>query len=275
MINLKTFALSILIIILIFLTGCMSGKFSKRPYVGYSNTGLKFNQLTKRYKNTPIYKNENIKRIIAKSEPIRKFVKLNSAFRNESITPADFVDTQVFVSKDGNLESIIILKSQGGRLDSMVVEAIRQFKFKSLKSMAGTTGYSVFVKYYFPGNDDWLLGDAAIYPIINGQSTDPDAGEKYGFKVHHINEVDEPPVLVYKAEPIISMDKYQYNIRAYALLELIIDESGDVIDVALWSDYNSFTQPSIDAAWKCKFKPAKIKGRPVKVRKFMTFKIVN
>lgn len=275
MINLKILSLSSLIISLIFLTGCMSGKFSKRPYIGYSNTGLAFNQLAERYKNTPIFKNANFNRIIEKSEPIRNFTKLSSISRNEGILPADFVDTQVFVSKNGKLESIIILKSQGGRLDSMVVEAIRQFKFKSLKSIAGKTGYSIFVKYYFPGNDDWLLGDAAIYPIINGQSTDPDAGKKYGYKIHHINEVDEPPVLVYKAEPIIPLDKYQYNIRAYALLELIIDESGDVIDVALQSDYNSFSQPSIDAAWKCKFKPAKINGRPVKVKKYMTYKFVN
>ena len=82
-----------------------------------------------------------------------------------------------------------------------------------------------------------------------------------------VAKVDEAPVPIRTVAPAYPVALRQANVQGLVSVQIVVDESGTVIacDV-LKSTRDEFRQPSVDAVQAWKFKPAKVAGKPVKVR---------
>ncbi len=90
--------------------------------------------------------------------------------------------------------------------------------------------------------------------------------------VLEVYEVDEPPEPVVNVKPEYPDIARQAGLEGRVLVEAVIDENGNVIDARIQSSDNEiFNEAALAAMRKMKFKPAKQKGIPVKVKVIMPF----
>ncbi len=91
-------------------------------------------------------------------------------------------------------------------------------------------------------------------------------------QVFQVYEVDEPPEPVVNVQPEYPEIARQAGLEGKVLVEAVIDENGNVIDARVkYSDNEIFNQAALAAMRKMKFKPAKQKGIPVKVKIIQPF----
>ena len=91
-------------------------------------------------------------------------------------------------------------------------------------------------------------------------------------QVLDVYEVDEPPEPVVNVQPEYPEIARQAGLEGKVLVEAVIDENGNVIDARIkYSDNEIFNEAALAAMRKMKFKPAKQKGIPVKVRIIQPF----
>ncbi len=91
-------------------------------------------------------------------------------------------------------------------------------------------------------------------------------------QVFQVYEVDEPPEPVVNVQPEYPEIARQAGLEGKVLVEAVIDENGNVIDARIkYSDNEIFNQAALAAMRKMKFKPAKQKGIPVKVKIIQPF----
>jgi len=91
-------------------------------------------------------------------------------------------------------------------------------------------------------------------------------------EVFEVFDVDEPPEPVVNVQPEYPEIARQAGLEGKVLVEAIIDENGNVIDARIkYSDNEIFNEAALAAMRKMKFKPAKQKGIPVKVKIIQPF----
>ncbi|NPA80262.1 MAG: energy transducer TonB [Thermotogae bacterium] len=90
--------------------------------------------------------------------------------------------------------------------------------------------------------------------------------------VREVFEVDEPPEPVVNVQPEYPDIARQAGLEGKVLVEAVIDENGNVVDARIkYSSNEIFNEAALAAMRKMKFKPAKQKGIPVKVRIIQPF----
>lgn len=80
--------------------------------------------------------------------------------------------------------------------------------------------------------------------------------------------VDESPELIYEATAVYPPELEARGIEAVLYLRVLVDQKGKVRDaqvVKADSDEEAFKKSALDAAYKCRFKPALKNGNPVAV----------
>jgi protein TonB len=82
-----------------------------------------------------------------------------------------------------------------------------------------------------------------------------------------LKEVDTPPQLLRRVEPIYPFQAKKNNIEGSVTLRFIVNTEGDVVEpkVAQSDPPDIFDEAALQAIMKCKFKPAVKNGRPVDV----------
>ncbi len=86
-------------------------------------------------------------------------------------------------------------------------------------------------------------------------------------QVFEIYEVSEEPKLLVNVQPEYPEIARQAGLEGKVIVEAIIDENGNVIDArVVYSDNEIFNKAALDAMRKMRYKPAKHKGIPVKVK---------
>ena len=85
-------------------------------------------------------------------------------------------------------------------------------------------------------------------------------------------EVDEYPEPIVYVQPEYPKEALEKGLEGKVLVEAVIDENGNVIDARIkYSDNEIFNEAALAAMRKMKFKPAKQKGIPVKVKIIQPF----
>jgi protein TonB len=82
-----------------------------------------------------------------------------------------------------------------------------------------------------------------------------------------LKEVDAPPQLLRRVEPIYPFQAKKNNIEGSVTLRFIVNTDGNVVEpkVASSDPPDIFDEAALQAIMKCKFKPAVKNGRPVDV----------
>jgi TonB family protein len=80
-------------------------------------------------------------------------------------------------------------------------------------------------------------------------------------------EYDEPPVVIKAVRPVYPEEASEAKIEGDVTLLVYIDENGDVRNAIVRASpgYAPLEEAAKEAALKCKFKPAKYRGKPVGV----------
>jgi len=83
---------------------------------------------------------------------------------------------------------------------------------------------------------------------------------------HSFEEVTVKPVLLNKVLPTYPVEARKEGLKGKVIVTVAVDENGDVVEAKIASSDNQiFNNTSLEAAKKCKFKPAEIDGQLVKV----------
>jgi len=90
--------------------------------------------------------------------------------------------------------------------------------------------------------------------------------------VFELYQVDEPPEIVVQVQPEYPEVARKAGLEGKVIVAAIVDENGNVIKAEIHrSDNPIFNEAALEAARKMKFKPAKQKDIPVKVKVFIPF----
>jgi periplasmic protein TonB len=83
--------------------------------------------------------------------------------------------------------------------------------------------------------------------------------------------VSVKPVLLHQETPKYPALAQKAGIEGTVVIEVLISKTGEVIDASVVGEENLLSQAALDAAMKCKFKPAKQRDKFVRVRMSIPF----
>ena len=90
--------------------------------------------------------------------------------------------------------------------------------------------------------------------------------------VFEVFEVDEPPQPIVQVQPEYPEVARKAGLEGRVIVAAIVDENGNVIQATIHSSTNPiFNEAALEAAKKMKFKPARQKDIPVKVKVLIPF----
>ncbi len=255
------------ILVILACSGITKQKF---PLIAYSTISNDLHDLERKYKNIRIYRSQDLSTFVIDAKPLDKSYYGQST-QSETLYPYGLVSAQVFISETGQVESIIIIESDHPALIQYAKSAIMGSKFKPLKfGKQSYEPYSFFIKYYIPDKFSYYA-DYMRYPIINGVNTKEPHEFKGKTHIYEDWEVDEPASFLYFARPVFPQDQFTHHFLGLTGIELIVDETGKVADVRVTYSRGRLDEYSVDAAWKCRLRPARVKGIPVKSRKRISY----
>jgi len=78
---------------------------------------------------------------------------------------------------------------------------------------------------------------------------------------------DEPPVLVRYDAPEYPEAAKEAGLEGAVTVELVVGEDGRVVEVSVVDSSDpAFEESALEAASRCEFRPAKLRGNPTRVR---------
>lgn len=83
--------------------------------------------------------------------------------------------------------------------------------------------------------------------------------------LYEFYQVSEKPEIIKQVKPIYPKMAQQAGITGTVTITVLIGKKGEVEDVKVFKDVMMLTEAAVQAAWKCKFKPAKQRDKYVKV----------
>ena len=205
-----------------------------------------------------------------KGIPILKFSKeqesqimVNYIQNTEKVIKANYKENvvlQVFVNRYGNISKVFKVKTLNPECDELAIEAIKKVKFPENDSQL--KGYSFFVSYTFDDKEK-------IFPILNGFFQKAYVGDNKTFKkIANLVDYDDleiKPKLIKGQSPKYPEIIKNAGIEGKVFITVVIDEFGNVVDASSGDSTYLLIEPSIEAAYQCKFKAGFYKNNAVKV----------
>jgi protein TonB len=91
-------------------------------------------------------------------------------------------------------------------------------------------------------------------------------------QVFEIYNLDEPPQPLVQVQPEYPEKAKKAKLEGRVLVAVVVDENGDVIEASIHLSTNPiFNEAALEAAKKMKFKPGRLKDKPVKVKVLIPF----
>ena len=90
-------------------------------------------------------------------------------------------------------------------------------------------------------------------------------------QIYEFFEVTEKPSIRFKGQPVYPEFARKKGIEGKVVVKVVIDFNGDVQEAVIWKSVPELDEAALEAAKQCKFKPAKRKGKFVKVRMNVPF----
>ncbi len=251
-------------------------KYYNYPSIAYDIKDRDFKELDEEYKNVRKYENAKLESFVEKIgliDPPDELIQ--SKLSSRTIL-------QCFVDEEGKIETVFILEhSRLGDFDlsydMLAVHAFLQSKFKPVKINSKSAKYFIIVNYP-------VYEGLPLNPIINGIPADNLISEgKYILDVSSTNNKNETkinkdniydykqlkvrPSIVHSVQPIYPDIARKKRIKGMVVVNIVIDETGKVIDAKVVKSTDSVLEHSaINAAMQFQFKPSYLNGKPVKVK---------
>ncbi len=171
---------------------------------------------------------------------------------------------KALVSEQGEVITAKIDKSSGVKqFDQAVLEAARQRKYKP----AGRNGVPVTSWLTYPVEftaQNQAPKDTATAPAAPSLEK---MADKTVLVPDDSVKVDQPPEFVDLVEPILKDSSIANDIKSPVTVKALVNEQGNVdsAKVHLSSGAPLFDQAVLDAAKKCKYKPALLDGKPISI----------
>lgn len=177
---------------------------------------------------------------------------------------------KALVSEQGEVITAKIDKSSGVKqFDQAVLEAARQRKYKP----AGRNGVPVTSWLTYPvefAAQKQATKDTAIAPAPAPAPATPSVEKTTERTVLVLDEsvkVDQSPEILDMAEPILKDSLIATDIKGPVTMKALVNEQGNVdsAKIHLSSGAPLFDQAVLDAAKRCKYKPAQLNGKPIPI----------
>jgi protein TonB len=219
--------------------------------------------LDERFKDVPIYSGTELYKFVSNIHSIAD----SSVIDKDEIT--GIVSVSVLIDKEGNVEATYITESINSQIDSLVVSAIFNSNFKKMMGANGQiTKYIINVTHVF-------YNGTVLNPLVNGNSFSDDYKEipiSLNNSTPIIAEDNIKPSLLHKASPTYSDRARRAGAQGRVLVGVEIKENGHIGSMEIIrSDNNLLIVSSLEAASRCRFKPAVSKGKKVMVKMSIPF----
>lgn len=229
-----------------------------KPRLVYTTTNLNYDQLSKKYQNVNIHQGTDLQRFIENVFKVEDPLLLN----NYGTTKF-----QVFVDKDGSIESVICFQAFKEDIDSLVLSYLLKTKFRKLYYQNKPTTYSVIFSYEYSGSK-------TSYPRINQASIRQEfyPGESIVWgKLVEPESVDELPKVLVQPPPFYPDIARKIGVEGRVIVTIEIDQKGNVTNAKIFKGERILGKECIENAYKYKFKPAIKDGKPIKVKMNVPF----
>ena len=171
---------------------------------------------------------------------------------------------KALVSEQGEVITAKIDKSSGVKqFDQAVLEAARQRKYKPAgRNGVPVTSWLTYPVEFAPQNQ--TPKDSATAPVTPNFAKTP---ERTVLVLDDSVKVDQPPDILDMAEPIVNDSSIATDIKSPVTMKALVNVQGNVdsAKVHLSSGSPLFDQAVLDAAKRCKYKPAQLNGKPVPI----------
>jgi len=158
-----------------------------------------------------------------------------------------FVMIAFIVNENGDVTQANVMRSVPG-LDEVALEAAKACKFKP----AMINGAPVKVKWQLPFEFDLDFANPEI---------------AHGANLYQYFEASVKPEMLHKEVPKYPEEARKDKIEGKTVITLTINESGSVEKAKVYvSSHPILDDAALTAAKKCKFKPAELDGKPIKVK---------
>lgn len=122
-----------------------------------------------------------------------------------------------------------------------------------------------------------LDGELGAYEIADfdeaTQAAIRDWGKRHPESANVFSRWDTQPIVKSSSQPVLPRQFLDNSFRGMVSVDMILDEAGRVIDAKVWkSTHPELESPKVKAAKSWRFEPAKIDGKPVKVKLRIPFK---
>lgn len=171
---------------------------------------------------------------------------------------------KALVSEQGEVITAKVDKSSGVKqFDQAVLSAARQRKYKP----AGRNGVPVTSWLTYPVEftaRNQAPKDSAVAPATPNPAKAP---ERTVLVLDDSVRVDLPPDILDMAEPILKDSVTATDIKGPVTMKALINEQGNVDSAKVHQSSGAplFDQAVLDAAKRCKYKPAQLNGKPVPI----------
>jgi len=165
-----------------------------------------------------------------------------------------FVQIEVIINEYGEVtDASVNEKVSIPLLNDAALETAKKYKF----SPALLNGVPVKVRMPIPFNFDLDFANPAAAKSRN---------------LYQFYNVSVKPLIIKKEIPVYPNDARENGIEGKVVLNIIIDEQGDVEEAKVFmSQHPELNEAALQAVKKCKFAPAQVDGKPVKVKMNVPF----
>lgn len=190
----------------------------------------------------------------------------SSVIYEENIT--GLVSVAATVDENGDVCATAIKESIKPKIDSLVISAVLDSKFRK---MMGPN--KQLIKYIIEITHIFYHGQI-LNPLVNGATVLDEYNESSVVlnKSSSISNDTRRPVIDYKATPLYPERARRVGAQGRVVVGVEIKENGQVGNMEIVkADNILLILSSLDAASKCTFKPAKLKGKNVRVKMSIPF----
>jgi TonB family protein len=161
-----------------------------------------------------------------------------------------------YVNEQGLVENAVVSKPSGSKagFDQSALKSAYECKYKpAMKDGEPVAVWITYkVNFVLDGTEAGLIGA-------------DDNNERYPEPDQFV-PVDQMPAMLYEETPVYPPKARKSGIEATVYVKSLVDKKGEVVKAMIAkasNDAYGFDQAALDAAYKCKFKPAMQNGQPV------------
>ena len=184
---------------------------------------------------------------------------------NINLPPVGMISCRTLIDKEGSVNDILLLTRTNSQIDNLIIETIRNSKFKKFKTKSGEyTQYSIIISYPYCNHrfETPLLNGQPIFNIQDSMNVCNDS----------TNIEYSKPIVLNLPTPVYPPSARKYGFQGKVDVMVLVNKQGFVEYAKPMKTVNiSIDNAAEDAAMLIRMKPAIQRHRKVKVRMSVPF----